>query len=166
MTIGLVVAMTDEGVIGRDNGLPWRLPDDLRRFKQITMGHPVVMGRKTFESLGRPLPGRDNLVVSRNPVYRPKGALVFPTLDAAIDWGGASDKFVIGGAEIFAAAYDRADRLFLTLIHHPFPGDVRFPDVPWREDFEIVRREEKESEGEPRFPYEFLDLARRSRRSA
>lgn len=162
MKISLILAMTDDRVIGKDNDLPWKLPEDLKRFKRITLGHPVIMGRKTFESLGRPLPGRDNLVVTRNPSYRPKGALAFPTIEGALAWGGSfREKFAIGGADVFRAAYPHAEKIYLTLIHHPFAGNVSFPDLPWRDDFEIASREEKESEGEPKFRYEFLDLVRK-----
>jgi dihydrofolate reductase len=125
----LVVAMARNRVIGRDNRLPWRLPADLAYFKRVTLGHPVVMGRRTFESIGKPLPGRLNVVVSRNPEFRALGCTVVASLDEA--WraaAGAPEVAVIGGTSLFAEALPIADRIHLTEVLADVPGDTYFPD--------------------------------------
>jgi dihydrofolate reductase len=116
-------------VIGRDNALPWRLPGDLKRFRALTTGHAVIMGRRTYESLGRPLPGRTNIVLSRNAALSCAGATVVSSLADALRFvPEGADAFVIGGAEIYRLALPRADRLVLTEVHASFAGDVRFPE--------------------------------------
>ncbi len=129
--------MAKNRVIGANNALPWHLSADLKRFKALTMGHHIIMGRKTFESIGRILPGRTSVVVSRNPGYRPAGVLVAPNLESALAIAeGDSDAFVIGGAEIYRAALPVADRILLTEIGRGFEGDTFFPPLPptdWRE---------------------------------
>jgi dihydrofolate reductase len=133
----LVVAYTRNRVIGRDNALPWKLPGDLAHFKRTTLGHPIVMGRKTWESLGRPLPGRANIVITRNADYVAEGASVVPDIDAALRACGEIDEvFVIGGAQIYAAVLDRADRIVATEVKADIEGDAFFPYLPsfrWRE---------------------------------
>lgn len=133
----LVAAIARNRVIGRGNALPWHLPEDLKRFKALTLGHPVLMGRKTHESIGKPLPGRRNLVITRNRGYRAAGCEVFHTLDAAIAaCRGAESLFVIGGAELYRAALGCADRLEFTEIDADFEGDAYFPEfsmAAWRE---------------------------------
>ncbi|MCG6874395.1 MAG: dihydrofolate reductase [Betaproteobacteria bacterium] len=139
--ITLVAALARNRVIGRRNQLPWRLPEDLRRFKALTMGHPVIMGRKTYESIlaaiGRPLPGRLNIIVTRSPDYTAPGCIVAASLEAAIAAAEpAAEVFVIGGAEIYRAALASAHRLHLTEIGADFDGDAWFPGLPpgeWRE---------------------------------
>ena len=129
MIRSLVVAMARNRVIGRDNRLPWRLPDDLAYFKRVTLGHPVVMGRRTFESIGKPLPGRLNIVVSRNPEFRAPGCTVVPSLDEA--WqtaAGAPEVAVIGGTSLFEEALPITDRIHLTEVLADVPGDTWFPD--------------------------------------
>ncbi|MEI2416947.1 dihydrofolate reductase [Orrella sp. JC864] len=133
----LVVAYARNRAIGRDNALPWRLPGDLAHFKRTTTGAPIIMGRKTWESLGRPLPGRRNIVISRNPRYRAEGAELAPDLAAALRLAGdAPEVFVIGGAQIYEQALAHADRIVATEIQAEVPGDAFFPDLPagqWRE---------------------------------
>ncbi|ARP85202.1 dihydrofolate reductase [Bordetella genomosp. 9] len=133
----LVVAYARNRVIGRDNGLPWKLPGDLAHFKRTTLGRPIVMGRKTWESLGRPLPGRTNIVVTRNAGYAAAGATVVPDIDAALRaCAGTDEIFVIGGAQIYAAVVDRADRIVATEVQADVDGDAFFPYLPsfqWRE---------------------------------
>jgi dihydrofolate reductase len=125
MEITLVVAAADNGVIGRDNALPWHLPDDLKRFKGITLGKPVVMGRKTFESIGKPLPGRQNIVVTRDPNYRRDAVDVVHDVAGALGAAGAvAELMVIGGAAIFRQFLPRANRVHLTRVHADVPGDV------------------------------------------
>lgn len=136
--ISIHVAIADNGVIGRDGGLPWRLSTDLKRFKAETMGKPVVMGRKTWESFPkRPLPGRANIVITRNPDFRPDGAEVVRSLDEALSLArvrgrcspGGDEVCVIGGGEIYAQALDRADALHVTHVHVSPDGDTRFPAI-------------------------------------
>lgn len=133
----LVAAVARNGIIGRDNTLPWRLPEDLRRFKALTIGHPIVMGRKTWESLGRPLPGRHNIVVTRDAAYRADGATVVNSLEDALRMlADAGELFVIGGAEIYSLALPLADCLQLTELDADFNGDTHFPALDhtvWRE---------------------------------
>ena len=120
--------MARNRVIGRDNRLPWRLPADLAYFKQVTLGHPVIMGRRTWESIGRPLPGRQNIVVSRNPDYQAPAATVVGSLEAAFEVAGTADEAcVIGGTSLFAEALPTADRIHLTEVEAEVPGDTFFP---------------------------------------
>ncbi len=133
----MIAAVARNQAIGLDNRLLWRLPEDLKRFKSLTLGHPILMGRKTFESLGRPLPGRRNVVVSRNPDWRSEGADVFSSLEEALAACVGSEKvFVIGGAEIYRQALAMADVLDLTEVDDAPEGDVFFPDLDktcWQE---------------------------------
>lgn len=133
MTVALVAAVAENGVIGRGGGLPWRLPDDLRWFKQLTMGRAVVIGRRTYDSLGRPLPGRRWIVLSRDPAFQPPGVETAPDLETALRRAGAGDVFVAGGAAVYQAALPVADRLFLTVVHADVAGDTRFPAVNFDE---------------------------------
>ena len=133
--ITLIVAVADNGVIGRDNALPWHLPEDLKRFKRLTMGKPIVMGRKTFESIGKPLPGRQNIVVTRDANYRRDGVTVVHDVDAAVRAAGeAAEIMIIGGAELFRLFLPRATRIHLTRVHGDIAGDVMWPalDDTWR----------------------------------
>ena len=135
----MIVAVAENGVIGRDGYLPWRLPSDLRYFKSVTLGKPIIMGRKTFRSIGRPLPGRPNFVVSRNPKFNADGITVFSSLGAATDQArvsGGEEVMIIGGAGIFEEGLSIADRIYLTQVHADVPGDVTFPPfnpTEWRE---------------------------------
>lgn len=130
--ISLVVAMSENRVIGVENRLPWHIPEDLKRFKKITSGHPIVMGRKTFESIGRPLPNRTNIVITRQKDYRVEGVVTVFSLEEALEWAGRSpgsdEIFVIGGGEIFSQILPRAGRIYLTEVEWPFEGDAFFPE--------------------------------------
>jgi dihydrofolate reductase len=139
MPLSLIVAMTRSGVIGRGGGLPWKLSADLKRFKALTMGHHLIMGRKTFDSLGRVLPGRTTVVITRRSEYAaPIGVNVAPSLDEALRFAVHDDEpFVIGGGEIFALALPRADRLYVTWVEAEVAGDTIFPAVGWRQWREI-----------------------------
>ena len=137
-TLSIIVAVAENGVIGRDNALPWRLPGDLQHFKRVTMGKPVIMGRKTFESMGRPLPGRCNIVITRNVAYHRAGIEVGTSLAAALALaaplaaaGSANEAMVIGGADIYRMALPLADRLYLTEVHASVDGDSRLPEIDW-----------------------------------
>jgi dihydrofolate reductase len=144
--ISAVAAVGDNGVIGRGGRLPWRYPEDLWRFKKLTSGHAVIMGRRTFESLPRPLPDRPNLVLTRDPNLRlPEGVLQFTSLEAALQAcreSGEREVFIIGGAQIYAQALPLCDRLYLTQVHQNFEGDTHFP--PWDpSQWKQVSREDK-----------------------
>jgi dihydrofolate reductase len=135
--VSLIVAMDRNRVIGAGRRLPWHIPEDLKRFRRLTLGHHVVMGRKTWESIGRPLPGRTNIVLTRQPGFRAEGAHVVSCLDDALRLAaGDMEVFVIGGAQIYALALPCADRAYVTEIDAAFSGDVWFPLLPvneWRE---------------------------------
>lgn len=158
--ISLIVAMAANRVIGRGNALPWRLPEDLRRFKRLTMGHTLVMGRKTWESIGRPLPGREIVVITRQEGYGvPPGVSVARSVEEALEAARGDEIFIAGGEEIFRQTIGRADRLYLTLIHEDFPGDTFFPEIDparWR----LVLREDREPTEEVPFAYSFLTYDR------
>lgn len=127
--ISLVVAHDTHRLIGRENELPWHIPEDLAYFKRVTMGKPIIMGRKTFESIGRPLPGRTNYVVTRNANYSAPGTIVFQQIEEAVKAAEreADEVMIIGGAEIFTIALPFADRLYITRIEHTYEGDTYFP---------------------------------------
>ncbi|AEC20690.1 dihydrofolate reductase [Pusillimonas sp. T7-7] len=146
--IQLVVAYSENRVIGRDNALPWRLPSDLAHFKRVTLGNPIIMGRNTWISLGRPLPGRPNLVISRNPEYKAEGASVHPSLDAAVAAciSAAADKVcIIGGEQVFRHALDIADEIIATEVRAQIDGDTFFPALDsslWQEIERLPQPEE------------------------
>jgi len=138
--ITLIVAVADSGVIGRDNALPWHLPEDLKRFKRLTMGKPMIMGRKTFESIGKPLPGRHNIVVTRDANYRRDGVSVVHGVDDAVRAAAeASEIMVIGGADLFRLFLPHAGRIQLTRVHGDIAGDVRWPALD--DSWQVVARE-------------------------
>ncbi len=160
--VSVIVAAAENGVIGRGNALPWHLPEDLRYFRRVTMGKPLVMGRRTFESIGRPLPGRTNIVISRNPRFRAEGTRVVASLDDALQLArdialadGVDELLVIGGAEIYAQAIPRADRLYLTLVHAAVEGDALLPPIDWRE-WRETGRERHRGSGDNPHDYSFL----------
>jgi len=157
--VTIVVARAENGVIGRDGGLPWRLPDDLRRFKALTMGTSMVMGRRTFDSLGRPLPGRQHIVLTRDPAWRAAGADVARNVPEALSLAREPRLSVIGGAEIVRLFLAVADRIELTEVHARPAGDTMLPPfdpVHWRE---VVRESHGAAEGRPAFSY--VTLVRR-----
>ncbi|MFH1016549.1 MAG: dihydrofolate reductase [Pseudomonadota bacterium] len=168
MKLSIIAALTDEGVIGFRNRLPWHLPEDLKRFKKLTMGRPVVMGRKTFESLKEPLPGRSNIVVTRNPAFRPKGVHTASSLEEALRLARAGQSpeieevFVIGGAELFREALPKADRLYLTFIHKSYAGDAFFPARDHAKGFRETERSECVSLADPGLTFSFVTLERAS----
>jgi dihydrofolate reductase len=161
----LIVARARNGVIGRGNGIPWRIPGEQARFKRLTMGHPIIMGRKTWESIlaiaGGPLPGRRSIVVSRNAGLQAPGAEVVPDLGAALAAAaGAGEIFVIGGAQLYDEAMARADRLLVTEIDADFDGDAHFPAV---DRLEWKETERQRHTGAPDLPYavDFVTYERR-----
>jgi dihydrofolate reductase len=160
--LSIICAVARNGVIGRGGRLPWHLPDDLAHFKRVTLGRPVIMGRRTWESLPRALPGRRNLVVTRAPGYAARGAEVFASLDAALaTCGEASDPVVIGGAELYAEALPRARRIYLTRVNAEVEGDVYFPPFPEAEYAEIERIEHA-ADARHAFAFSIATLERRA----
>ncbi|WP_370279257.1 type 3 dihydrofolate reductase [Pontibacterium sp.] len=166
MRLAIIVAQAENRVIGINNKLPWHLPEDLRYFKQVTMSKPIIMGRKTYESIGRPLPGRTNIVISRQEGYAPEGVKVVPSLEAAIELAesicvidGAEEAMVIGGAQIYEQALTRADRLYLTQVHASVEGDAWFPAFAMEEWREVGREDFTAMEPNP-YDYSFIVLDR------
>jgi dihydrofolate reductase len=152
--LAVIAAVAENGVIGRENALPWRLPEDLRHFRRVTMGKPVIMGRKTWDSIGRPLPGRTNIVITRNPAFAAGGAEVVASLDAALALAGriaaadgAEEVVVIGGAQLYRVSIPRADRLYITEVHASVEGDARLPDIDWSQWREASREDHSGSPG-------------------
>lgn len=160
MRTSLIVAMQRNGVIGRDGDLPWHLSADLKRFKQLTMGHHIIMGRKTFESIGRLLPGRTSVVVTRQPDFQAAGAIVTHDVNDAI--AAASDDeeaFIIGGAEIYHQALPLVDRIYLTEVEADVAGDARFPEFD-RSQWTVVERTEYPADERNDHPHTFTVLDR------
>ena len=157
--ISMIVARSRNHVIGRDNQMPWKISADLQFFKRVTMGHPVIMGRKTWESIGRPLPGRRNIVVSRNVDLQLTGAEVVHSLDSALKTLNEFPRvFVIGGEQLFKQAFDKADRLYITEIDLDIDGGDTFFEVPNLSDWQEVERTQG-SEGE--ISFNFITLERK-----
>jgi len=151
--LSLIVATAKNGVIGLDNKLPWHLPEDLKRFKTLTMGHHIIMGRKTFESLGRLLPGRTTVIVTRNINYKIEGAVVVHSLEEAIkSCANDTEVFLIGGAELYQVGLKLADKLYITEIHAEYKGDANFP-VFSLEHWQETMRETHVGEQGMRFSY-------------
>lgn len=155
MIVSLVAAMAENRVIGRNGGLPWRLPKDLQHFRRITIDHTVVMGRKTFDELKRPLANRRNVVITRNVDFRPAGVTVVPSLEEALALGATeAEVFVIGGGEIYQLALPRADRIYLTVVHASVEGDTYFPAFD-RAAWALDSEERHEADDQHSSPYTF-----------
>ena len=160
MKISIIVAMAANGVIGNDNELPWHLPADLKHFKQTTMGKPILMGRKTWESIGRPLPGRTNIVITRDSAYSATGCIVVNSIEAALAAAGEQDEvMVIGGAELYRQVLPCADTIYLTRIHASFDGDTRFPEISDTE-WQQLERVDHEADEKNLQDYSFIRLER------
>lgn len=161
MTLSLIVAVADNGVIGQHNGLPWRLPGDLQRFKALTLGKPMIMGRKTFDSIGKPLPGRASIVITRQANLELPGCTVVDSVPAALVAAGAAPEImVIGGADIYRQSLPQAQRIYLTRVHATVEGDAVFPALnltDWRE----VAREDYPADDRHVYAYSFIVLERR-----
>ncbi len=155
MILSAILAMSENRVIGRNNQLPWHLPEDLKHFKKITFGHPIIMGRKTYDSMGRLLPGRENIIITKQPDLRIPGARIVGSLEEAlVPYENQNyEIFVIGGAQIFETALPLVQQIYLTLIHQTVEGDTFFPETP--ADFKLKSREDH-YEGPT--PYSFLLL--------
>ena len=157
--LAVMAAVADNGVIGNDNALPWHLPEDLRYFKSVTMRKPIIMGRKTFESIGRPLPGRTNIVITRNKAMQCEGVEVVHSLDEALELAlgialsdDADEVVVIGGEQIYRVAIPVADRLYLTEVHANVDGDAVLPDIDWSRWHEVSRADYA---AQPPNPYDY-----------
>jgi dihydrofolate reductase len=160
--VSLIVAMAQNGVIGRANSLPWRLPQDLKRFRAFTLGKPVLMGRKTYESIGRPLQGRANLVLTRHRSWHAQGVIVVHSLEQALKQAReAAELVAIGGAEVYRLVLPVARRMYLTHVHADVPGDTYFPDfdaTQWAD----VEYTSHPADGEHAYPVTFVTLERRN----
>ena len=155
MRISLIAAMAENRVIGRDNQLPWRLSADLKHFRKITTGKPIIMGRNTHDSIGRPLPDRLNIIISRDQQYQADGCVVVHSIDAALKAASeAEEVMIMGGAQLYEQMIERADRLYLTLVHAEIEGDVYFPDIDW-EHWQEISAENFKSDDKNEFDYSF-----------
>lgn len=158
--LSIIVAMDQKGVIGSNNTLPWRLSADLKSFKSITMGKPIIMGRKTWESIGKPLPGRDNVIITRNSDYSAPGCIVCRSLDEAMQrFADVPEAVVIGGREIYSLALDRADRIYLTEVHADVEGDTWFPLFD-RSEWNELERHEFTADEKNDYPFSIVTLER------
>jgi len=161
MSLSIIVAMASNRAIGLNNTLPWRIPEDLKRFKALTMGHHMIMGRKTYDSIGKPLPGRTTVVVTRDPALRIEGCVMANSLEQAIAaCKGDSEIFIVGGAEIYAQALPLADTLYLTEIRQEIAGDTFFPEFDRNAWIEASREEHTQTEPQP-LAYHFVTYRRR-----
>lgn len=159
MILSIIVAVSENGVIGRDNALIWRLSNDLKRFKALTTGHSVIMGRKTYESMGKPLPNRRNIVISRDLAYRIEGAECAASIEQALDLVAVENEvFIIGGGMIYKEMWGKAQRLYLTVVHTEVEGDTFLPEVgpDWKE----ISRESHQSDEKNEYPFTFIDYIR------
>ena len=156
MRLSIIAAMSANRVIGNNNNLPWRLPADLKRFKSLTLGHHLIMGRKTFESIGQPLPGRTTVVITHQTGFAPEGVLVAHSIDQALQMASGDDEvFVAGGAQIYQQMLPRADRLYLTSIHEEFEGDTDFPEFE-ESDWQLISEEDHAADEKNPYSYSFL----------
>ena len=162
MKRSMIVAMAENRVIGINNNLPWYLPNDLKYFKQVTLGKPIIMGRKTFESIGKPLPGRTNIVITRNSDWSASGVKVVHSLDqayklaqAVCEIDGQHELMIIGGDQIYQSSLPEVDRIYLTQVHASVDGDAWFPEVDWSQ-WKEVGREDFKAEGANPYNYSFV----------
>ena len=160
MILSLIVAVSKNNVIGVDNRLLWHMPADLKHFKNTTMGSPVIMGRKTYESIGKPLPGRTNIVVTRNEDFEADGCTVANTLQEAVDLcEKEKEVFIIGGGEVYKQAIHAADRIYITRIDHLFEGDTHFPEINFSE-WKLVKYEKHHADEKNQYEYSFAQYER------
>lgn len=158
--VSIIVAIAENNVIGANNQLIWHIPEDLKRFKALTTGHHVIMGRKTFESIGRPLPKRTNIVVSRSKNYVAEGCIVATSLEEALKVSASdSEVFIIGGGELYRQALPMAHKLYITLVHKKFEGDTLFPEIDYYQWREVSREKGKTTESDG-LEYTFVDYVK------
>jgi len=163
MIISLIVAVDENKGIGLEGSIPWRLSADMKRFKEVTMGHHIIMGRKTYESIGKPLPGRTTVIITHNKDYQPEGTYVVQSIGEALAFvkeRGENEAVIIGGGEIFAQTIDIADRLYLTKVHTQVPCDVFFPEINL-DDWDEVKREWFSADEKNQHSFEILLLERK-----
>ena len=163
MTLSIIVILSTNNVIGRDNKLPWHMPADLKRFKSLTMGHHVLMGRRTFNEIKKPLPGRVNVVITHDPHFGAEGVAIARSIDEAIskaEAAGDHEVFLIGGGEIFKQVIHRADRMYITRIHAEIEGDTYFPEFDDVNEWKLVDAEHFEADEKNAYPYSFLTYER------
>jgi dihydrofolate reductase len=163
MSISIIVAMSQNRVIGKDNHLPWHLPEDLKHFKKITTDHPIIMGRKTSESIGRKLPDRINCVVTRRTDFTTNCEEVFNSFDEVLAYANSSNEecFIIGGEEIYRLALPHADKIYMTVIEKNFEGDAFFPEVDLENDFVVIKKAETQISEKEKLPFHFV-IAKRT----
>lgn len=155
MRVSLIAAMAENRVIGRNNQLPWRLSADLKHFRKVTTGKPVIMGRNTHDSIGRPLPDRVNIVITGDTQYQADGCVVVHAIDAAlVAAGNVEEVMIMGGAQLYVQTLERADRLYLTLVHAEIDGDVLFPDIDWGQ-WQAISAEHFKADENNEFDYSF-----------
>jgi dihydrofolate reductase len=160
MVVSLVAAASDNNVIGKNNALPWRMPADMKFFKNLTMGHTVIMGRKTFESMGKPLPGRKNVIITRNRGFKAQDCIVTDSISEALRLcNNEGEVFIVGGSEIYKQVIKNADKIYLTRIHGMFDGDAYFTDIHEDEWKESKRTEFAADEKNP-YSYAFVEYVR------
>ncbi|OJW14847.1 dihydrofolate reductase [Mucilaginibacter sp. 44-25] len=160
MTISIIVAIAENNAIGKNNQLLWHMPNDLKHFKDITSGRTIIMGRKTFDSVGKPLPKRRNIVVTRQDIEIP-GCEVVKSIDEGLALCQDEDEvFIGGGAEIYRQAVDKTDRIYLTIVHHHFEADTFFPAIDYNQWTEVSRERHESDEKNP-YPYSYITLNRR-----
>jgi len=161
MIVSIIVAMDEQGVIGAKNDLPWHLSDDLKHFKKITMGNPIVMGRKTHESIGRRLPGRENIVMTRDETYSAEGCTVLNSVDDVLNHCAHVDEVMItGGTELYKAFFEKANRIYLTEVHTKVNGDTFFPEFN-RDEWNEISRENHSKDEKNDFDFSWVLLERR-----
>lgn len=161
MRLSIIAALSSNNVIGRNNDLPWHLSSDLKRLKALTMGHHMIMGRRTYDSIGRPLPGRRIVVITRDEAFAPEGVEVVHSLEDAIQLAqGDEEPFIAGGAQIFEQAIHRADRMYLTRVHAEIEGDTWFPDFDDVSEWHLTDAEHFEADEKNDYPYSFLTYDR------
>jgi dihydrofolate reductase len=161
LTLSIIVAFDQNRLIGNNNQLPWHLPADLKHFRAITMGHHMIMGRKTFESIGKPLPGRTSVIVTRQRDYHHEGCIVVGSMDEAIrECTGQEEVFIIGGAQIFECTMPMAQKLHITQIHHAFEGDTWFPEISPKE-WTLVSETHHPADEKNQWEYSFLEYVRK-----
>jgi len=159
--LSIIVAVAENNVIGKDNDLIWKLPRDMKHFKETTTGHYIIMGRKTYESNGRPLPNRINVIITRDKNFKAEGCVVVHSLKDAIEEAkNDSEAFIIGGGVIYELAMPFADRIYLTIIHHKFEGDTYFPEINMDEWIEVEKRDFEPDE-KNKYPFTILTLDRK-----
>ena len=157
--------MDENRLIGSNNDLPWHLPADLQRVKQLTTGHAIILGRKNYESIGRPLPNRKNIVITTNPDYEAPGCIVVNSIDAAIDAAEGEDIYIFGGARIYEQMFDLAERMYLTLIHATFEGDTWFPEYK-PDDWEVIEQQDFSADDKNKYEYSFVTLEKKPLKGA